>query len=208
MNVRIASSRASGGALLIALLIAGCGPTAANDPTPAQSPSTGAAMKTVSVEASWAYDIEDQTLVAGASDSIFVGTVVEQLDSTSRMADLPETQYTVHVNSVLKGDVSGEITISQQGGIDAEKNTLVLLENDPLVEAGSAYLFTAVLDPKVGWYTITPVTGHQDIPVDTAAQLEGAARGRATPPEPQSVTDMRIAIENEVVPSENEVTPN
>ncbi|MGC0367695.1 hypothetical protein ABH922_005747 [Rhodococcus sp. 27YEA15] len=208
MNVRTTSSRASGGALLITLLIAGCGSTAPHDPASDQASSASSVMKTVSVEASWAYDIEDQTLVAGASDSIFVGTVLEKLDSTSRMADLPETQYTVHVNSVLKGDVSGDITISQQGGIDAEKNTLLLLENDPLVEAGSAYLFTAVLDPKVGWYTITPVTGHQDIPVDTASQLEGAGRGRAAPPELQSVTDMRIAIENEVVPSENEVTPN
>ncbi|MGF0316492.1 hypothetical protein ACQR3Z_11495 [Nocardia fluminea] len=143
----------------------------------------------------------DQRKVAGAATTVIVGTVTEQLPSKSRMGEIPETQFKVKVNSALKGDANCDVIVSQQGGFDPKTNTVILIENDPLIEVGSAYVFSTVFDPAVGWYGITPVVGHEEISVEEARRVEIDPNARVPRlPDPPAVSRMRDSIANQVNP--------
>lgn len=187
------------GSMLAVASLLGCSEVTSE--THHQMTQQAAPVQTVSAEAMFAFDIDDQRKVAGGADAVFVGTVLEQLSSVSRMEPFPETQFSVHVNSVLKGDVTGDITVSQQGGFDPATNTLLLMEDDPLLEVGSAYIFSTNLDPASGWHNVTVLAGHIPVSVDSAERMENgpAARG-AVVDEPAPVAEMRESIENQINP--------
>lgn len=199
MNKRNQASCVSSIALVsgfLAVSLAGCAQSGPERPEVPKESS-----QTVSAEAMFAFDIDDQRKVAGGADSVFVGTVLDQPSAISRMEPFPETQFTVHVNSVLKGDISGDVTVSQQGGFDAGTNTLLLMEDDPLLEVGSAYVLSTNLDPASGWHNVTILAGHVPVPVDSAERMENAPAARgAVIDEPGPVTEMRESIVNQIDP--------
>ncbi|MCZ9634607.1 hypothetical protein [Rhodococcus sp. BH5] len=147
------------------------------------------------------YDVSNPQMVAYQADTIVVGTVTEKLASISRLGAVPETQHTVHVNSVLKGDVGDEITVSQSGGLIEETDTLVLMEDVPLLTVGSAYVLSLVFDPAVNFYTVIAFAGQQEIPAEAAKAIEEAPQQRGgTTNEPEAVTVMRDAVADPINP--------
>ncbi|OZD03409.1 hypothetical protein CH275_16695 [Rhodococcus sp. 06-235-1A] len=186
------------GAVLAAVSACSSVPATENDPAPTTPPTP-----TYVASSDWGYDIENENMVAGAADTIIVGTVLSQVDpSTSRQEPNPETQFEVDVLSTLKGEPAETITVSQLGGYVAEANTVVMSGDDSLMTVGSSYVMALVFDPAVGWYTASPATnGIEEIPTVEAQQLdpEGAQR-RGGQAEPAAVAEMRDAIANQQEP--------
>lgn len=96
------------------------------------------------------------------SDDIFVGRVVEQLGAESDIPRLPRTQFAVDVETVIKGDVDGVVTVDQVGGTRLFGLELVLLFGDRMLEPGSRYLFATSEKPRPHgstWNVLIPVSG-------------------------------------------------
>jgi hypothetical protein len=110
--------------------------------------------------------------LAGSSDAIFVGTAIEQT-GIKALSKFPETQFLVRIadGGVLKGDVTGDITVNQQGGLQPD-GTMALLDDDEMVTAGQSYPFATGYLPSEGWYTVVPHSGHQLITDDEVSVLE------------------------------------
>lgn len=158
---------------------------------------------TLVASSDWAYDIEDDYMVAGAADTVIVGTVVSQVDpSASRQEPNPETQFEVEVLSTLKGEPADVITVSQLGGFYPEANAVVMSGDDPLMTVGASYVMALVFDPAVGWYTASPATnGIEQITTDEAEGLDpSGTQRRGGSPEPEAVSKMRDAVANQQVP--------
>lgn len=139
-------------------------------------------------EASWVIDIHDQREVAGFADAVFVGTVLEQIGSADDRSAIPETQFRVSVTESLKGELAAEVTVNQQGGTDPKTGEVLLLEGDPLIEAGETYLFAARYNADLDFYTVVPVTGHTVL-------NDSSGRGLHSN---NAVDGMRDAVANEV----------
>lgn len=166
--------------------------------------SAEATTPTVVTDAAWSYDIDNDNMVAAMADTIVVGTVASQVEpSGSRQAPDPETQFQVEVNSTLKGDAEGVITVSQLGGYVPEANTVLMMGSDPLMTVGASYVMALVFDPTVGWYTASPTSnGIEQIPTDQAEGLDpSGTQRRGGPAEPAAVADMRDAIANPQFPA-------
>ncbi|WP_155826804.1 hypothetical protein [Jongsikchunia kroppenstedtii] len=132
--------------------------------------------------------MSDMRNLAGATDAIFVGRVLIQIDDKS-LGSLPETQYRVQVVDSLKGDAREMITVNQQGGHDNVRRALVVVNGDEPLVTGKHYLFATKYLPAENWYTLVPNFG--DRPLDDNVFSSGG-------PEPKIVTDMRDAIANQI----------
>lgn len=116
-------------------------------------------VEVIEARASYAFDAEDPRRLAGWSDHIFVGRVVDQIDTVKRQSVVPFTLFTVDVSEGLKGQTSANVVVAQEGGYDAEEGALVLTNNDPLLEVGKEYLFVTRMDKANGWYRPIPLYG-------------------------------------------------
>lgn len=185
--------RLTAASAVCAALISVAGCSASNEPeTPGSQPPT-----TVFVDPSYETDITDQRKLAGDVDAVFVGTVMEQTGTKTRGV-MPETQFRVNVVEVLKGDVNGDVTVNQQGGIHTESGDLLLMAGDELITAGNSYLFAVKHSPQESWYTLVPGVG--DIPLAAAdvQLMENSENSRSDSPEPPEVAQMRDSIANEI----------
>ena len=125
----------------------------------------------------YAFDVRDTRQLVGANESVFVGRVLENTD-TSKMPGtggigVPTTQFTVQVKEVLKGDLGGVVTVSQMGGyveyaagrdspahgVKKGQNVrrLLLFEETPLLEDGQEYVFVTSFVREKGYHSITVV---------------------------------------------------
>jgi hypothetical protein len=102
-------------------------------------------------------DMSDDRKLVGWADDVFVGTVID-LDGRTTEGPLPETQYDVSVVDAIKGELTGDVVVSQQGGVTEGGTTVVVNDDDPL-EVGLTYLFASRTDPDTGWHTLVPVHG-------------------------------------------------
>jgi hypothetical protein len=81
----------------------------------------------------------------------------------------PETQFQVQVISNIKGDLSGNVEVDQQGGYEngvlyvvgdgngsGDVVSPVRAENSYLLQSGSTYLFATRYNPQENWYTLNP----------------------------------------------------
>lgn len=113
-------------------------------------------------EVSFVADFTDKQRLAGAVDNIFIGTVVAQ-SGTHMPSSIPETLFTVTVEQNLKGDLTGTVTVNQQGGYwpenDDPATNLHLVEGDALLIPGKTYLFATRADDKGQWHTLVPNYG-------------------------------------------------
>lgn len=153
--------------------------------------TTTGAPTTQIVDPSYPIDMEDQRQLAGLVDTIFVGNVEEQIGSKSRTG-IPEQQFRVTVIETLKGDVKGEVTVNQQGGL-GEDGTVFLVDGDEIIKPGQAYLFATKISKTDGWYTLAPNVG--DIPLGSAS---GDQLGRSNLVDSPEVQKMRDSISNEI----------
>jgi len=112
-------------------------------------------------------DFSDKRKLVGASDNVFVGKVVAQKGNKS-LDSGPETQYVVKVTKNIKGKLTGEITVNQQGGYvkEGNKDVLILFNNDPLLEVGEKYLFATRYLESENWHTVINKFGDVKIKDD------------------------------------------
>lgn len=111
---------------------------------------------------SYVADFSDNRVLVGASHNVFVAKVLEQ-SGTKDTGIGPETQFEVQVVFNIKGNLSGKVTVDQEGGY---KNGVLYLvyegdavfpstqQGDALLKPGSTYLFTSRYDEKENWYTL------------------------------------------------------
>lgn len=115
----------------------------------------------------YAVDVMNDQKLVGWANNVFVGKVISQT-GTKKLGSMPETQFSVEVLSSIKGNLTGTITVNQQGG--KEDNELILFENDKMLEVGKTYLFITRLNKEEDWHTLVPCYG--DILVTGEAQKE------------------------------------
>ncbi|MBY6681865.1 hypothetical protein HQ312_12455 [Rhodococcus sp. BP-316] len=174
-----------------------------SSPAPATNPNeelrSTTAPQTVYLEPSWAFDIYDQRRVVGAADSVFVGTVNQVIGTVNRTA-MPETQFSVTVLSVIKGDLAGDVVVNQQGGYDPVSDQAIYTEGDTPLNIGQSYIFSTVLDTAISAENFIPIVGA--VPVDTADVVnldpELAQRGGVAAGLPEEVQEAVSAVENEI----------
>ena len=120
------------------------------------------------------FEVKDERQLVGASESVFVGRVLEQV-GTSKMPGtggigVPTTQFCVRVKEVIKGDLRGVVTVSQPGGYveyaadrdypdrGVEKGQrireLILFAQTPLLQDGQEYVFVTGPDSRQGYHAI------------------------------------------------------
>jgi hypothetical protein len=110
-------------------------------------------------------DVSDDRQLVGIAHDVFFGQVIEKLGQTGMFSE-PETHFRVKVIEVLKGSVSGEVTIKQEGGWSWDLKQVRLDHDLQLLEPGKSYLFvTRTSQPRQpeGWHTLVP--GYGDIEI-------------------------------------------
>ena len=140
-------------------------------------------------------DLSDDGKLVGFSHNVFVGKVIENLGQTEERG-WPETQFRVAVLEILKGTVSGEITVNQQGGIRTWDGSAYRREGDPnLLEPGHTYFFATRFLPEKNWHTLMPGYGNLKIQVSKQASDREALAAQHTVQLRDRFTD---AIANEI----------
>jgi hypothetical protein len=140
-------------------------------------------------EAMYVTDVSDPQRLAGLAHNVFVGRV-EGFQGTHYPDELPESLFTVEVIDNLKGELRGQVTVNQLGGVcqgvenKNVEDTLHLVNNDPLLVEGQLYLFATLPDKAGRWHTAIPVFG--DVLIPNAAEQ---AKLTAT---------YRTAVENQI----------
>lgn len=115
------------------------------------------------MDASWSFNRDDRRALAGAVDLLVVGKVRQQT-GTAQPSLTPETQYEVEVLHSFKGSTRGStVTINQEGGYDAERNSLLLMDGDSMLETGRVYVLAGRYSDQYGWYTTIAEVGTVDV---------------------------------------------
>ncbi|MFE3542810.1 hypothetical protein ACFXK0_07565 [Nocardia sp. NPDC059177] len=148
------------------------------------------------VDTAPAFDTSEPRALAGWADAIFAGTVLERSGSASRTA-LPETQFRVEVIATLKGDLGHVVTVNQEGGNVPGTNEIVVVDGDPLIAAGTSYLFATRYSPEMDWYTIASGVGDIELTADEMRAVRAGARAPGAP-EPEQIKKMRDAIAGQI----------
>jgi len=125
---------------------------------------------TMEAHANFIDDFSDKKKLVGATDNVFVGKVVEQA-GTKSLDGSPETQFTVEVVTNVKGKLSGNVLVNQQGGYrenEEGQTELLVIEGDQLLVPGETYLFATRYLESENWHTVVPAFG--DIKIDSEAK--------------------------------------
>lgn len=113
-------------------------------------------LRTYKIANSWAIDVKDPKQVYDNSDFIFIGIVEKQVGIVT-YDNFPETQFSVRIQHLIKGDAKDTIIVNQEGGI--KNYTLTIAEGDKLLIPGEKYLFIGKFDKETNIYTLLPVYG-------------------------------------------------
>jgi hypothetical protein len=127
-------------------------------------PSVNEASKepeTVIVHTTSAVNLSNKNQLVGWADNVFIGKVVKKKGTKKiDINTLPETQFAVEVKKNIKGELSGSVTVNQQGGYDEEEKKLYLIEHDKLLEDGKKYLFVTKYNKEQNFHTLIPEYGN------------------------------------------------
>ncbi|MGC9968646.1 MAG: hypothetical protein ABSC29_02860 [Minisyncoccia bacterium] len=134
------------------------------------------------IDFSYIADFADDKILLGASHNVFMGKVIRQI-GTQDVGAGPETQFAVQIISNIKGDLSGIVTVNQEGGY---LNGFLYMAESPrgatgyLLSPGSTYLLATRYSAPHNWYTLNPFHTASEIisenSVLNAPQLEILAR--------------------------------
>ncbi len=124
----------------------------------------GPATEVIHMEVSYGFEASEKEKLVGFAENVFTGRVIEQVgseemadpDSAAEGPGIPQTQFAVETLENIKGDLTGTVTVNQQGGdlkLNGNKKK-VLIEGDPLLEPGGEYLFVTRYEDNEGWHTI------------------------------------------------------
>ncbi|WP_114569831.1 hypothetical protein [Exiguobacterium flavidum] len=122
----------------------------------------------VRLSSSNAIDLSAREDLVAFADQLFVGKVARRV-GTNDADGLPETQYEVSVEEVVKGKVPRTITVNQEGGrapqaVEAVedyemKDGYLVREGDTMLVPGETYFFATRTYAEKGWYTVIPEFG-------------------------------------------------
>ena len=121
---------------------------------------TGTDGDVVNVEVDYAIEPTDERQLVGSATNVFVGRVIGKVGAEGAPLSgpgervVPRTQFSVVVLENIKGDLGGEVTVSQTGGYDKSVGREVLIEGDPILKPDQELLFATSYNPEEGWYTI------------------------------------------------------
>lgn len=111
----------------------------------------------------WGPEVGSYEGTMKAVSNVFVGKVIKQTGSKARF-EFPETQFAVEVLQNIKGDLQGEVIVSQEGGYrdgvlyrSSEDITVSIDEpvrgkDDGLMKEGETYLFVTRYSEMGKWY--------------------------------------------------------
>lgn len=102
-------------------------------------------------------DLNDPNAVADHADDIFLGTVASAGDVVVTDGPVPTSTFTVKVEKLIKGDVSGSVEVTQEGGLNKKENTVYKYGGDALLKVGETYLFAT----KGARNLVVPIAGDQ-----------------------------------------------
>lgn len=128
------------------------------------------------IDALYIFPPDDTRRLVGFADDVFLGTVLRQV-STYRIdtsspdpsSFIPTTQFSVRVDSVLKGRLSGEVVVSQVGGKDPDDGALLRVTGDEMLNPGEQYLLLTRRELEPGWNSIAaPRFGNLSVTSDAA----------------------------------------
>ncbi|MCZ7383191.1 MAG: hypothetical protein O8C63_00375 [Candidatus Methanoperedens sp.] len=125
--------------------------------------------------ASFVFNVTDDRELVGFADNVFIGKVIAQTGNKANTpppeaGDVPgfspQTQFSVEVVENIKGNLSGIITVSQEGGYKEKNgvNRLVLMDGDNLLEPGNTYLFATSFNDIDGWHAII-IPNYGNLPI-------------------------------------------
>lgn len=107
------------------------------------------------IEVQYPADFSNDAYLVGASHNVFVARVLAQTGEERRGLG-PETQYRVEVLLNIKGDLRGEVTLNQVGGL--EGNVLYMAgegsSSDYLLKPGFVYVFATRYNADRNWHTL------------------------------------------------------
>lgn len=132
--------------------------------------STGAGGTHV-VHSSYAFDVHDDTKVAGFADYVVVGTVERVAEVQERHGDTPYTVFDVRVRQTLKGQPVRHLRITQLGGTLDDETWQV--EGESLLKTGTTYVLAARTERGLGTHQL--VAGADFPEVDEAAVTAAAS---------------------------------
>ena len=116
-------------------------------------------------------DLSNDRKLVGVADDVFFGQVSQKNGQDDEMG-LPQTQFSVTVLETLKGDVSDNVTVNQQGGSRPDGGNF-RMDGDPnLLEPGKSYLFVTRTYTTRGWETLVPGYGNLLLDVPEQAGQE------------------------------------
>ncbi len=141
-----------------------------------EAPETGAGGgEVVNLEVNYAFEPTDEKQLVGFATHVFVGRVIGQVGAEGAALSgggddvVPRTQFSVEVLKGIKGDLGGEVTVSQTGGYDGPEGRGVRVEDDTMMKPGQQRLFVTSYDEQEGWYTIV-AQPYGDIRIESESQ--------------------------------------
>ena len=106
----------------------------------------------------WVIDRSNDRELVGLAQDVFFGRVVEKSGQTQEYG-WPETQFEVEVLEILKGSLSGTVTVNQEGGSYNDDSNYRMEGVPVLLEPGNSYLFATRHLPEEDWHTVVPGFG-------------------------------------------------
>ncbi|MEW1587134.1 hypothetical protein AB0283_17060 [Micromonospora vinacea] len=126
--------------------------------------------ETHSVHSSYAFDVSDETKVAGFADYVVVGTV-DRIADVQERDGTPYTVFDVTVDQTLKGQPVKTLLVVQLGGTLGKDTWQV--DGEPLLRTGATYVLAAKTEQGLGTHQLV---GGADFPViDRAAARSGGS---------------------------------
>lgn len=135
-------------------------------------------MEIVYIDYEWAAEYYKKDVLVSEVSDVFIETVRSMGDTFSRYGRLHDTwtPYIVEVEEVLRGDVSGEITVIQHGGFDCGPEWLMLVRGRSLLNVGKTNLLATNADLHAGedgdstHHLVVPLWEHIPIDNETSRQ--------------------------------------
>ncbi|WP_084011515.1 hypothetical protein [Paenibacillus kribbensis] len=139
----------------VVILVSGC-----SNPKVDKNITKSGEVPTSYLQASFVIDVNNPKAVVGYADYAFVGLVEEmtgtdykfpvtkETEDGSKVLTMPYTNYSVKVLDNIKGNLKKDVSIPIQkfGGLNDDKSTYFLFENDFLPQKGKVYVFTATAE--------------------------------------------------------------
>lgn len=130
---------------------------------------------TIIGDPSYVTDLKNDRKLVGIGNDVFFGQVVSKTGQ-SETDGPPATQFNVTVLETLKGDLSGTVSVNQQGADLSDGNSFRMIGDSALLSPEKSYLFVTRRHGVKGYNTLVPGYGNIDLDVADNASREEVLR--------------------------------